>query len=389
MNALAITPTCAETASLDYPIFKKAMLNACRVVEKRNTIAVLDTVLITARSGGVDVIGTDLDIYTTTFVPGSVSADFVALIDAHKLKGLMDKVKDAARINFTLEQGALTAAIGKLRLSLKQDVPEDDFPLEMAFRSSLQRSNVAFTIRASALLTALSKVEFAISTEETRYYLNGVFMHFHEGRGQLTFVATDGHRLGRYEILPPPGCEAMDDAGAIIPRKTVGELLRLLKRKDCPADVAVRVTPTAISFGFNGEEMLESKLVDGTFPDYQRVMPASNSNQVTARTAEFITALKQASSISSDRGKSVKLGIAPEALTLSCSDPDFGSVSTEIYIDTNAEPFEIGFNAQYLLEILGQLDGGAMMHLGDAGSPGIIKDGADNAVTYVLMPLRV
>lgn len=389
MNALAAIIPVVETASLDYFPFKRAMLNAVKVVERRTTIPVLAAVLIKACRGGVQVIGTDCDIYTTTFVPGAVSPDFVALIDANKLKGLMDKVKDAARINFSLDRGALMVNIGKLKLALKQDMPEADFPLEIGFRAALAKSNVAFAVRSSALLSALSKIEFAISTEETRYYLNGVFMHYHQDRKTLAFVATDGHRLGRYEIAPPEGCEAMDEQGAIIPRKAVGELLRLLRRKECPADVLVRAASGAVSFAFGDEELLESKLIDGTFPDYQRVLPTGNPNHITVRTREFIDALKQATSISSERGKSAKLEIRRNEMTISCYDPDFGRASTDIYIDSNASPFEIGFNGNYLLEILGQLEGGAMMELGDAGSPGVIGDGADNAVTYVLMPMRV
>lgn len=389
MSALAAIIPAVETASLDYFLFKKAMLNAVKVVERKNTIPVLNAVLIKACRGGANVIGTDCDIFTTTFVPGAVTPDFAAVIDAHKLKNLMDKVKDAARINFTQDGDTLLVHIGKVRLNLNQDIPENDFPVDATFRTDLLRSNVAFTMPSTLLRTALTKVEFAISTEETRYYLHGIFMHYHESNRKLTFAATDGHRLGRYEVPPPEGAEAMDEKGAIIPRKTVGELLRLLRRKDCPAAVVIRATDMGISFAIGDDEMLESKLVDGTFPDYQRVIPTSNPHHMAVRAAEFIDGLKQATAISSERSRAVKLAFKPDEMTISCKDPDFGTASSDLNINCDADPFEVGFNGKYLIEILGQLDGGAMLQLADAGSPGIIKDGADPAVTYVLMPLRV
>lgn len=390
MNALANFTPALATASLDYAAFKTAMTNACsKVVEKRSTITVLSAVLIKATRGGIHVVGTDLDLYTTTFVPGRVSSDFTALIDAHKLKQTMEKVKDAAEINFVQDGPSLVASIGKLNLTLKQDMHEEDFPTvgEDCFRARLKRSNASFALPSNLLATIFGKVEFAISSEETRYYLNGVFMHINEHRKKLAFVTTDGHRLARYEIDVPDGADAMP-SGVIIPRKTVGELLRMLKRKGCPAITRITVTDTGISFAIGDDELLESKLVDGTFPDYQRVIPAKNGNKPSVRTGPFIEGIKQASAITSEKGAIVKLAFTPDRLVLTCTDTEFGTASTEVST-LGGQDLVIGFNASYLTQILSQLDGGALLELGEPGDPAIVNDGADDAVTYVLMPARV
>lgn len=388
MNAMPAIAAFALTASLDYPVFKKAILNACKVVERKNTIPILDTVLIKAVRGGVLVTGTDLDLYTSTFVPGDVSKGFECLIDAHKLKTTMDKVKDAGTINFAMGDERLTATIGKLKLNLKQDLQISDYPDDQTFRDKLKASNCSFVLSSSLLAKILSKVEFAISSEETRYYLHGIFIHVHESRGKLAFVTTDGHRLARYEIDTPAGAGAMQDAGAIIPRKTVTELLRLLKRKGCPADTLVSVTDTGISFRIGEDEHLESKLIDGTFPDYQRVIPANNDKKVLAYVGEMSDAIKQASSIMTERGKAVKVSVSPGKILFTCTDPEFGSASTDIKATTEAE-IEIGFNAGYLVEILSHIDGAIELKMNDPGDPTIILDTSDDAVTYVQMPMRV
>ncbi|NTD85462.1 DNA polymerase III subunit beta [Agrobacterium tumefaciens] len=386
MLAAAQAHSISPSASLEYSVFKKAILNACKVVEKKNTIPVLDTVLITSVRGGCHVFGTDLDLCTTTFVPGSSHPDFVAVIDAHKLRGVMDRVTEAASISFVREDEKLLVTIGKVNLTLTQDIPRKDFPEDLSYRAKLKTSNASFAIPSSTLATILQKVRFAISTEETRYYLNGVLMHLDEHDKNLAFVATDGHKLARYQIDIPPGAEAAP-AFSIIPRKTVEEVYRMVSRKGCPEQTQITVTDTAVSFRIGEDELLESKLVDGTFPDYRRVIPTRNEHKVAIRTEGFITALKQATAIKSEKDKSAKLTFSPNKVVITCRDVDFGSASTEL-VAFHDVTLELGMNANYLGAVLNQLDGGAMLEMQAAGDPVIIKDGADDGVTYVLMPLR-
>jgi DNA polymerase-3 subunit beta len=387
MNALANIVDVA-TASLDYPAFKKAMLNACKVVDKNVTIPVLGTVIIRQTRGGAQVIGTDLDRYISTFVAGEMSADFIALIDAHRLGATMDKVKDASTINFTTGTDTVVASIGKLQLTLVQKTDVADFPEQQAFRTELGKSNCSFILPASQLRVMLDKVSFAISTEATRYYLNGIYMHVASYEEKLTFVATDGHRLARFQIDVPAGAGSMPDAGVIIPHKTAIELRRLVSRKDCPSDVLVTATPTGVSFLIGEDELLESKVVVGTYPDYGRVVPTHNEHKVGIQRQTLMDAIKQVSSIKTEKSKGVRLSFTDGRLTLSCQDPEFGRATTELKSFGTFE-LDAGFNASYLLEILGQLEGGAMLELQDSGSPVVIKDGADDRITYAQMPLRV
>lgn len=377
----------ALTATLDYSAFKKAVLNACKIVEKRNSIPVLSTLLIKSARNGAIVSGTDLDIYTATFVAGEVSEDFACLIEAHKLKSMMDKVKDARTITFRQTDKQLIVMIGKLKLSLTQDIEPDNYPDGSEFRSALKTTNVSFLMPASQMALILSKIEFAISTEETRYYLNGVYIHVDEKRKIMSLVATDGHRLARYEIAMPEGSEAMQEGGAIIPKKAIAEIARLVSRKDCPSDLTISISSNGISFGIGKDETLESKLVDGTFPDYARVIPTQNEHTIHVFTADFINGIKQASAISSERHSKISLKSGDGSLTISSRDADFGTASTDIVAFHDTE-IEIAFNGSYVLDVLSRIDGKTMIKVHDAGSPTLFNDTLDPNVTFIVMPSR-
>jgi DNA polymerase-3 subunit beta len=244
-----------------------------------------------------------------------------------------------------------------------------------------------FEISASDLKRLIDKTRFAISTEETRYYLNGIYLHIAERskKGTLRAVATDGHRLAQAEIERPKGADGMP--GVIIPRKTVHELQRLIEGSS--DTVKLGVSPSKIRFEI-GTVTLTSKLIDGTFPDYGRVIPQSNDKEMKVSNAEFMSAVDRVSTIASERGRAVKLNIAKNKLTLSVNNPEGGSATEELAVDYGASPIEIGFNARYLLDIAGQLEGEeARFLLADPGSPTMIKDGADTNALYVLMPMRV
>lgn len=386
MNAISNAVVSAATASLDYQSFKKAMVNVCKVVEKSCAIPALASILIKATPGGASVIGTDLDIHTTTFVPGEVTPGFAALVDAHRLKATMDKVKDAPTITIISMGKQLAISVGKLNLTLDQSVPLADFPAATDWRESLTTAGSCFVLPSATLAAMLDKVSFCISAEETRYYLNGIFMHLRHHEQTLSFAATDGHRLARFDTGIPAGAGEL--AGAIIPRAAARELQRLLNRKGRPSETFVSVSAKAVSFLVGEDELIESQLVDGEFPDYGRVIPTGNPNTVGVQTAAFVDALAQACSIVSDRGKGVVLTFSHGGLKISCQAPDFGTASTEIRLDGGFD-LEIGFNASYLLDILKRLEGGAMLELGDPGLPCVIRDGADDRVSFTLMPMRI
>jgi DNA polymerase-3 subunit beta len=244
-----------------------------------------------------------------------------------------------------------------------------------------------FTLAAADLKRLINKTQFAISTEETRYYLNGIYLHT-AGSGKnlaLRAVATDGHRLAQVDLPAPAGAEGMPSI--IVPRKTVGEIQRLIE--DIDGDVTVELSQAKIRFTV-GSVVLTSKLIDGTFPDYGRVIPHANDKLLEVERRDFEQAVDRVSTVSSERGRAVKLSIAPGKLTLSVTNPDSGSATEELEIVYEADPIDIGFNSRYLLDIASQIDGDtAVLKLADPGSPTLIEDKASKDALYVLMPMRV
>jgi DNA polymerase-3 subunit beta len=261
-------------------------------------------------------------------------------------------------------------------------LPEGDFP-DLATGEFTAR----FTLAASALKKLIERTQFAISTEETRYYLNGIYLHVitAAGKPMLRAVATDGHRLAQAQFEAPAGSETM--AGVIVPRKTVGEVQKLME--DPQAEVLVELSETKIRFTI-GAVVLTSKLIDGTFPDYARVIPQGNDKIMKVDRSEFAGAVDRVSTISSERGRAVKLALADGKMILSVNNPDSGSAVEELGVDYPADAIEIGFNSRYLLDVAGQLETGmAEFRFADPGSPTLIQDVGEANALYVLMPMRV
>ena len=244
-----------------------------------------------------------------------------------------------------------------------------------------------FVLPAGELKRLIDKTQFAISTEETRYYLNGIYLHTIDvdGRPVLRAVATDGHRLARVDTAAPQGSVGMP--GVIVPRKAVSEIQKLLE--DGESEVAVELSGSKIRVA-TASVVLTSKLIDGTFPDYQRVIPSGNDKRLTVDKGDFAASVDRVSTISSERGRAVKLSMAEGRMTLSVTNPDSGSATEEIEVDYEASPLDIGFNARYLMDIAAQLDGDtALLKLADPGSPTVIQDREGASALYVLMPMRV
>ncbi|PZO77225.1 MAG: DNA polymerase III subunit beta [Mesorhizobium amorphae] len=365
----------------------KALNHVHRVVERRNTIPILSNVLLAAQgsggSGGLDMKATDLDLEITEAALARVEQGGATTVPAHLLYDIVRKLPEGAEVMLKVDEdgNAMTVAAGRSSFRL-QCLPQSDFP-ELTAGSFTH----SFSMRAEALKGLIDKTQFAISTEETRYYLNGIFLHAIESNGKLKLraVATDGHRLARAEMEAPAGAEGMP--GIIVPRKTVGELQKLLDGAE--ETVGIELSETKIRFTLGGI-VLTSKLIDGTFPDYQRVIPTNNEKALVIDRQTFAQAVDRVSTISSERGRAVKLSIADGQLVLAVNNPDSGSATEELAADYSDDPIEIGFNARYLLDVAGQLSGSeARFMLSDAGSPTLIHDQSDDQALYVLMPMRV
>jgi DNA polymerase-3 subunit beta len=361
----------------------KALGHVHRVVERRNTIPILSNVLLRSEDGSLRLKATDLDIEVTETIPADVTQAGSTTVPAYVIYDIVRKLPDGAQVSLDMagDAGQMQLRSGRSRFML-QALPESDFP-DLAAGDLPHR----FSVPAADLKRLIDKTQFAISTEETRYYLNGIFFHTLEtgGETRLRAVATDGHRLARVEIPAPKGSEGMP--GVIVPRKAVAEIHKLVETGE--ETVLVELSSAKVRLTVGGV-VLTSKLIDGTFPDYQRVIPAGNDKALVVDRDDFAKAVDRVSTISSERGRAVKLALADGRLTLSVTNPDSGSATEEIEVDYDATPIDIGFNARYLLDITGQLDGDtALFKLADPGSPTLIQDREGASALYVLMPMRV
>ena len=361
----------------------KSLNHVHRVVERRNTIPILSNVLISADGASIELKATDLDLEVTEATAANVEQGGATTVPAHLLYDIVRKLPDGAEVMLKTDENGASMTVISGRSSFKlQCLPQSDFP-----ELSAGSFSHIFRLDSSALRTLIERTQFAISTEETRYYLNGIYFHTIESDGKLMLraVATDGHRLARAEMEAPAGSEGMP--GVIIPRKTVSEIQKLVDDPDVA--VTTELSDTKIRFTI-GSVILTSKLIDGTFPDYQRVIPTGNDKKLVIERQTFAQGVDRVSTISSERGRAVKLAIGDGQVTLTVNNPDSGSATEELAADYDADPIEIGFNARYLLDIAGQLNGSeARFMLADSGSPTLIHDTADENALYVLMPMRV
>lgn len=361
----------------------RALSHVTSVVERRTTIPILSNVMVSATGRTLRFKATDLEREVIETVPADVTESGALTVPAHMLHDIVRKLPDGAEVELVrdAEKGRLTLRAGSSRFAL-QTLPAEDFP-DLAVGEMTHD----FEVAAADIKRLIDKTKFAISTEETRYYLNGIYLHTAETAGVATLraVATDGHRLAQVELARPEGAAGMP--GVIVPRKTVHELHRLIE--DLTSTVRVGVSSSKVRFEV-GTVTLTSKLIDGSFPDYGRVIPQANDKAMIVSNAEFISAVDRVSTIASERGRAVKLAIANDTLTLSVNNPEGGSATEEIGIGYGSPPLEIGFNARYLLDIANQLEGTeAKFMLADAGSPTMVKDTGDDSALYVLMPMRV
>ena len=369
--------------TLERAVLLKSLGHVHRVVERRNTIPILSNVLLRADGQSLTLKATDLDLEITEVVGADVGTKGATTLPAHILHDIVRKFPDGSQVSLetTGDSGQLVLRSGRSRFNL-QALPETDFPDLTAGEMTH-----SFAIGAADLRKLIDKTQFAISNEETRYYLNGIYMHAIdvEGTPMMRAVATDGHRLARVEVPAPDGASGMP--GIIVPRKTVAEVQRLTEAGG--EDIKVEVSTSKIRFTF-GDVVVTSKLIDGTFPDYLRVIPNGNDKRLIVDRAPFAAAVDRVSTISSERGRAVKLAVADGKLTLSVTNPDSGSAVEELEVDYDSDPIDIGFNARYLLDITAQIDSDtALFKLADPGSPTLVLDKEGAAALYVLMPMRV
>jgi DNA polymerase-3 subunit beta len=356
------------------------------VVERRNTIPILSNVLIEASADGlVKVMATDLDLQVVESLDAaSVEAPGAITVSAHLLFDIARKLPDGSQVSLETADNRMTVKAGRSRFQLPT-LPRDDFPVIV--EGDLPTS---FEIPAKTLAELIDRTRFAISTEETRYYLNGIFLHVsEEDKPVLKAAATDGHRLARFTLPRPEGAAGMPDV--IVPRKAVAELRKLLE-ESLDGNVQVDLSASKIRFTLGGEGgvVLTSKLIDGTFPDYSRVIPTANDKLLKLDPKSFYEGVDRVATIATERTRAVKMSLDGDKVTLSVTSPDNGTAAEEVPADYHSDALEIGFNANYLKDILAQIDGDTVeLHLADPGAPTLIRQDDKSPALYVLMPMRV
>jgi DNA polymerase-3 subunit beta len=363
----------------------KALAHVQSVVEKRNTIPILANVKIEARDTRLTLTATDMEIAVVEDVPATSLSDGACTAPAATLYEIVRKLPEGAEIQLDHPGGDAQLALRSGRYSTSLVVlPTDDFPSMTA--GSLPHR---FALPAQALRGLIDRTRFAISTEETRYYLNGIYLHAADSDGVrvLRAVATDGHRLARVEEPLPEGAGGMP--GVIVPRKTVAELRKLLD--EVSGDVDIALSDTRIQFRV-GAITLTSKLIDGTFPEYERVIPRDNDKVLRVAQKDFSEAVARVAAISAERSRPVKLALQRDLLVLSASSPEQGTATEELDEDRvhyEASPLEIGFQARYLNDITDQIKGEVEFRFSDGSAPTIVREANDASALYVLMPMRV
>lgn len=369
-------------ATIERATLLKSLGHVQSVVERRNTIPILSNVLIEAsENGAIKLTATDLDLQIIETIAGDVEIAGATTVSAHTLFEIARKMPEGSQVQLHAADGRMAINAGRARFSLGT-LPKEDFP--MIAEGELPTS---FELPATSIVQIIDKTRFAISTEETRYYLNGIFLHVTEdGEAQLKAAATDGHRLARVTLPRPNGAEGMPDV--IVPRKCVAEVRKLLDESG-DNNIQIDLSASKIRFTFDNA-ILTSKLIDGTFPDYTRVIPTGNDKLLKIDPKSFSEGVDRVATIATEKTRAVKMALDKDKITLSVTSPENGTAAEEVPGSYASDGFEIGFNARYLLDILGEIEGDTVeLHLADASAPTLIRENDKSAALYVLMPMRV
>lgn len=369
--------------SIDRAALLRSLGHVYNVVERRNTIPILANVYLSAEDGVLSLKTTDMDLEISESVAATVQTPGATTAPAQTLHDIVRKLPDGSTVELELDDAGniMTVKAGRSRFCLSC-LPVADFP-----QLGADDLSTNFSIPASNLRTLIDRTKFAMSTEETRYYLNGIYLHAAESDGVkvLRAVATDGHRLARFDMPLPEGAADMPDI--IVPRKAVQELRKLVD--EAGDAIRISLSDNKIQFSFD-HVVLTTKLIDGTFPDYNRVIPANNDKFVDVDPAILSNAIDRVSTISDGKSRAIKISLNGKTVTLSANSPESGSATEDIEVTSDVSDIEIGFNARYLLDITQLIDGeGCRIALADAASPTIIQDSSDTSALFVLMPLRV
>lgn len=370
--------------SLERNSLLKAVTQVHAVAERRNAVPILANILINVTQEGLSFRATDLDVEMIVTISKEITVERIgaATVNAFTLYEIVRKLPDGAEVlmNYDEVSGHMSVKAGRSYFELST-LPREDFPI-----MATSEYDVNFSINSKTLLRLFNKTKFAMATEETRYYLTGVYMHIgtNEAGQCLRCVSTDGHRLAQIDTNLPDEAEKMP--GVIVPRKTVGELCKML---EIDASLDISVSEAKVRFAVDGV-ILTSKVIDGTFPDYTRVIPVHNSRRMEVDAVEFLNAVDRVAVISSERSRGVKMNLETDNLILSVKAPESGHATEEVAVRYQNETLETGFNVKYLHDVISQVEGDdATFLFENTGDPVLVREGEDQSALYVIMPMRV
>ena len=364
----------------------KALNHIHGIVEVRHTLPILSNIVLSAENNELNLSSTNLDIFCSDKIDAEIVNSGEISVPAITFFEIVKRLPSGSDVILSMgdEDTELILKCGRSKFNLST-LKTEDFPI-----LSDKDLSTNFVISADELSRMIDKTKFAISNEETRYYLNGIFFHKAESNSIkfLRAVATDGHRLAQYDIPLPQGAEEI--TGIIIPKKTVFELRKVLD--DADGDVSISLNENKIKFSFNNLKII-SKVIDGTFPDYTKVIPQNNDKKFKTNNSELKNAIDRVSAVAINeetKSKAIKLTIENNKLNLSVESQSKGSAKEEIDISYNNEKVDIGFNSRYLMDICNEVDGDEIdVNLLDSISPAIILDKTDENLFFVLMPMRI
>ncbi len=364
----------------------KALSHIHGIVEVRHTLPILSNIILEAKDNELILSSTNLDIYCADKIKAEVSKEGEISVSAVTFFEIVKRLPSGSEVVMTIEEGEneIILKCGRSKFNLST-LSTDDFPI-----ISDNDLSTNFVLSADELIRVIDKTKFAVSNEETRYYLNGIFLHKAD-RNSIQFlraVATDGHRLAQYDIPLPQGAEEI--TGIIIPKKTIFELRKVLE--DANGDVNISLNENKIKFAFNDLKII-SKVIDGTFPDYTKVIPQNNNKKLKTNNTELKNAIDRVSAVAANeetKSKAIKLSLNNNKLNLSVESQSKGSANEVIDISYNGDQVDIGFNSKYIIDICNEVDGEEIdISLLDSISPAIILDKTDENSFFVLMPMRI
>ena len=348
------------------------------IVERRHTLPVLANVLLRKSGADIELTTSDLEIQvrTTSQLDGD-AGEFATTVGARKLIDILKTLPSDTTVSLTANQNKLTLQGGKSRFTL-QTLPAEDFPLVQEAADF----GPTFGVPQKTLKALINQVHFAMAVHDIRYYLNGI-LFVAEGK-TLTLVATDGHRLALAQATLDVEIPKQE---VILPRKTVLELQRLLKDEDTP--IEMRFAGNQAKFAFSGMEFV-TKLVEGKFPDYNRVIPKNHRNHVTLGRTALLASLQRAAILTSEKFKGVRVNIEPGQLRIASSNAEQEEAKEELDIDYGGDTIEIGFNVTYLMDVLANMSQDMVtLSLQDANSSALVTNPDQPGFKYVVMPMRI